>query len=674
MGKGKAKIMKVVNKKAKKSKSELSSRQRWSGGNEPIRNHHLRGFDFGFNSGEQSAKTKSKKKKKDKSNEPKSGQHFKKDQKKQRDTSMPSVTATLERINNLDRSSPWLETHACAAITEAIGKTEQRPHKRPRSVANLPTFNIPTELLDEELMAFAAYVQLTPDEHSAREALVQSLQEVAAKQQQEVRVFGSFATPQVCVFSSDIDIALWGAISDPPAAAPAPTVKAAPSSVQVEQERKRQRIESWRVALAQVDAANETVPDGVRHASVGSLQEALSTTKSTEEDTSPTFVIDRVGFVPESSDPVVQDTTTAQPQISPSRDTFDESDDDDSADKMESYQRSQAKSTEVQPNYARYVSLSSESSDDESVLDDDDTNVNNMHVSFFNNPLQARAGPTGRIRNKVLDALGSFRQDIRSMNSKWIRKVTFITKARVPILKMDTTLGVEVDVAIGGHNGTDTSQFAAKQSELYKRYAYWRFVSLLGSEIFVQCSYGCFSFSTVVLFLKALLHQHRLDVPYTGGLGSYKLYVLVAYHIQQHLLAGGQDVPGEVLMSFFFRFGDIHGFSHVSQQCRTRLRQHEPLYYQDDTTADLSNVFNLELCRGLFRRSWDLLSKTLTTTKKSNTTKSRVLRHLIDGHQIRAQRELCQLQTAQVAKKLLPRKRQMDDEASVPAMKRLRFS
>lgn len=183
------------------------------------------------------------------------------------------------------------------------------------------------------------------------------------------------------------------------------------------------------------------------------------------------------------------------------------------------------------------------------------------------------------------------------------------------------------------------------------------------------------SFSTVVLFLKALLHQHRLDVPFTGGLGSYKLYVLVAFHIQQHLLAGGQDEPGEVLMSFFFRFGDIHGFNYVSQRCRTRLRQHEPLYYKEDTIADLSNVFNLELCKDLFRRSWNLLWKIIITTKKSNTTAvSPLLRHLIDGHQIRVERSLCQRRTAQVTEQLLPVKRQLSDGASASSAKRLRIS
>lgn len=44
------------------------------------------------------------------------------------------------------------------------------------------------------------------------------------------------------------------------------------------------------------------------------------------------------------------------------------------------------------------------------------------------------------------------------------------------------------------------------------------------------CSF--FSFSSVVLFLKVLLQQADLDKPFTGGLGSYKLYVLVANHVR----------------------------------------------------------------------------------------------------------------------------------------------
>jgi hypothetical protein len=40
-----------------------------------------------------------------------------------------------------------------------------------------------------------------------------------------------------------------------------------------------------------------------------------------------------------------------------------------------------------------------------------------------------------------------------------------------------------------------------------------------------------FSFATVVLALKVILSQQGLDKPFTGGLGSFKLYVLVANHV-----------------------------------------------------------------------------------------------------------------------------------------------
>ena len=47
------------------------------------------------------------------------------------------------------------------------------------------------------------------------------------------------------------------------------------------------------------------------------------------------------------------------------------------------------------------------------------------------------------------------------------------------------------------------------------------------------CCYTFFasSFSPVVLLLKVVMAQQGLDKPFTGGLGSYKLYVLVAYHV-----------------------------------------------------------------------------------------------------------------------------------------------
>jgi DNA polymerase sigma len=54
---------------------------------------------------------------------------------------------------------------------------------------------------------------------------------------------------------------------------------------------------------------------------------------------------------------------------------------------------------------------------------------------------------------------------------------------------------------------------------------------------YMQCS-----FAPVVLFLKVLLGQQKLDKPFTGGLGSYKLYVLVAHHVSCWVLLVSRSV------------------------------------------------------------------------------------------------------------------------------------
>jgi hypothetical protein len=153
--------------------------------------------------------------------------------------------------------------------------------------------------------------------------------------------------------------------------------------------------------------------------------------------------------------------------------------------------------------------------------------------------------------------------------------------ARVPIVKLETKLGFEADIAIGGHNGTDTSFYAAAQAEKYK------------------------SFAPVILFLKVIMAQQRLDVPFQGGMGSYKLYVLLAHHIEKHLEFGGQDRPGEILFSFFFRYGNCSKDVQESRrEWSTVLTKQMVLKDKDGAIADLSNVFLMDYCVSLFRKSY----------------------------------------------------------------------
>jgi len=146
------------------------------------------------------------------------------------------------------------------------------------------------------------------------------------------------------------------------------------------------------------------------------------------------------------------------------------------------------------------------------------------------------------------------------------------------------------------------------------------------------------SFSTVVLFLKTLLTQQSLDAPFTGGLGSYKLYVLVAHHIEKHLALGGSDRPGEVILSFLYRYGGMNDNQRGCQKYCTKLSQHVPLQGPDGASADLSNVFRLEECIQLFRQCWERLWEGVGS-RRNNVRNESLLAGLICSNRLGRERK-----------------------------------
>ena len=112
------------------------------------------------------------------------------------------------------------------------------------------------------------------------------------------------------------------------------------------------------------------------------------------------------------------------------------------------------------------VSLSSD--------DDNEDEDDGIHISIVNNPEPttpklASFGPQGAVRVKVVNALGALGNVLRKR--RFTQSVQVIRKARVPIVKFETKMGFEGDVAMAGHNGMDTSQFAKAQVAKFKRYA-----------------------------------------------------------------------------------------------------------------------------------------------------------------------------------------------------------
>jgi len=183
--------------------------------------------------------------------------------------------------------------------------------------------------------------------------------------------------------------------------------------------------------------------------------------------------------------------------------------------------------------------------------------------------------------------------------------------ARVPILNMKTRYGYECDIGVGGHNGNDTSAYAGSQIAQHP------------------------SFAPVVMLLKILLNQHDLDKPFTGGLGSFKLYVLVANHIQQHVAwYGASATPSEILMTFFYRYGDIRSYRNINPSARTDIVRVSAVHCHDGGVVEISQVFQMENCVALFQACWWTLMKAL-----SRPTTTSLLRLIVDARRLRQRRE-----------------------------------
>jgi hypothetical protein len=134
-------------------------------------------------------------------------------------------------------------------------------------------------------------------------------------------------------------------------------------------------------------------------------------------------------------------------------------------------------------------------------------------------------------------------------------------------------------------------------------------------------------------------------------LGSYKLYVLVAYHIERYLEQGGSDRPGEVLLSLLFRYGNVrrsYRGDSVGDTFRTYLSTGSVIECAGGS-ADLSNVFLIVHCLKLFDMSWCRLQAKLRSAEGKRSLS--LLDSLIDSARLRHDREnrmeLSQLALAQ---------------------------
>eukprot|EP00752_Nemacystus_decipiens_P009476 g8472.t1 len=145
-----------------------------------------------------------------------------------------------------------------------------------------------------------------------------------------------------------------------------------------------------------------------------------------------------------------------------------------------------------------------------------------------------RGGQSGA-KERAVAGLRKLGKLLRKM--PWVKKFEFRSRARVPIIAMlDARGGVECDVGWGGGDGLDDPADAP------------------GPAYFADMFPG--TFRPLTLFLKVFMRQRGLDKPFTGGLGSFKLYALVAFHLQACGCGRGQQQRdlGDLLLSFLRRY------------------------------------------------------------------------------------------------------------------------
>jgi DNA polymerase sigma len=486
---------------------------------------------------------------------------------------LPSVIPSNDKV-------PW-----SLSPSEPSKKSATPPSDRilPFSWYALPQSIV--EFFDNELKSFSEYVKLTPHEIASRYSVVEYIRNLCHKlwhDQVVIQQFGSFASPNVCTFQSDVDLAIWNVVQpkedDTSSCSSSSSdeekyIFSEASGVVMSQnslfrtmealknkesskdsmlsvDNKREKVEKWKNALEEVELTSKTSTDEKSNDACDEAKE--------KEGHVDLFLIDRnpvqnsqvkntaMSNCIEKTDESMKNMKSEEGTDSDKHvDSSD--DDDDKVDKNELFSTTAVyrwiRLTSVSMNTSHEdVKIKICASDDSTDIDGDDNGVANTesktcsgdddddnsscykkcsengdndrfdlhiseHTNFTSSSLSRsqKFGPTGRTKVKVVKALSLLAKQL--WKSSFAQNLHVRKNARVPIICMTTRFGFDSDLALGGHNGMDTSQYVKKLIQKYD------------------------SFATVVLFLKILLQQTSLDKPFTGGLGSYKLYVLVANHV-----------------------------------------------------------------------------------------------------------------------------------------------
>jgi len=129
-------------------------------------------------------------------------------------------------------------------------------------------------------------------------------------------------------------------------------------------------------------------------------------------------------------------------------------------------------------------------------------------------------------------------------------------------------------------------------------------------------------------FLKAFLHVFELDKPFTGGIGSFKLYIMIAAVVQNCLKVakGSQLDTGFILLAFFRVYGNPKNLNKLTVLSHMGL------------SVDFSGNFQAGLCCLAFDWSYKAVEKMLDPSRHTASSSS-ILRSVIHCHTLQRSRD-----------------------------------
>ncbi|ETI38487.1 hypothetical protein F441_15625 [Phytophthora nicotianae CJ01A1] len=212
-------------------------------------------------------------------------------------------------------------------------------------------------------------------------------------------------------------------------------------------------------------------------------------------------------------------------------------------------------------------------------------------VSEDNADITRRVQPTPAshwnpaLRRRKLRVLRALQLLLKSQRPHF--QIKCLHKAKIPILMvLDTKTKLSIDIGVN--------------RELFEASDLGRSTSLVQR---LQDTLGV-PFTTMIMFLKEFLYQFDLDKPFTGGLGSFRLYMMVAYIFQRNSSTHKNKPVSSLLLAFFELFGNRKqpNFLHEDTQL--------PLPLGNGGHMDFGGVFRIGDCVDTFAMAFDILKST----------------------------------------------------------------